>query len=124
MPLLAPVVPPALVVPPVTGAPPLFLAPPVPPAPPVFRDPPDPVEPPTLVVPPLPPVLPHAPPAWPPVPELAKAGMGIVRFFLMSTYPGSMPAPLMVDASDPALSDMVLVPGWLVLMAGQFARTL
>jgi hypothetical protein len=35
-----------------------------------------------------------------------------------------MPAPLIVDASVPALSDMVLVPGWLVLMAGQFTSTL
>jgi hypothetical protein len=35
-----------------------------------------------------------------------------------------MPAPLMVDASVPALSDMVLAPGWLVLMAGQLTSTL
>jgi len=85
----------------------------------VFRDPPDPVEPPTLVVPPSSPVLPHAPPAWPPAPELAKAGNGIIRFFLMSTYrQAQCSAPLMVDASVPALSDIVLVPGRLVLMAG------
>jgi hypothetical protein len=35
-----------------------------------------------------------------------------------------MPAALMVDASVPALSDMVLAPGWLVLMAGQLTSTL
>jgi hypothetical protein len=67
----------------------------------------------------------HAPVVPPsPEPELPKVGIGIVRFVLISAYAGSMPAALMVDASVPALSDMVLVPGWLVLMAGQLTSTL